>query len=143
MENEIQFVFHFLFSWKNWKTNYLNRPRLVLWLLLQVWSTRYSRASSCRVSWGFLLCNGQADIENPLLENSWCMLMFIAGCYFHIWFIFNDFLIVKVDLKYKQKPRKINVKDFILWSVAKITTLVWNIFSSSDKLFPLRRTYPH
>ena len=143
MENEIQFVFHFLFSWKNWKTNYLNRPRLVLWLLLQVWSTRYSRASSCRVSWGFLLCNGQADIENPLLENSWCMLMFIAGCYFHIWFIFNDFLIVKVDLKYKQKPRKINVKDFILWSVAKITTLVWNIFSSSNKLFPLRRTYPH
>ena len=143
MENEIQFVFHFLFSWKNWKTNYLNRPRLVLWLLLQVWSTRYSRASSCRVSWGFLLCNGQADIENPLLENSWCMLMFIAGCYFHIWFIFNDFLIVKVDLKYKQKPRKINVKDFILWSVAKITTLVWNIFSSSNKLFPLRQTYPH
>ena len=143
MENEIQFVFHFLFSWKNWKTNYLNRPRLVLWLLLQVWSTRYSRASSCRVSWGFLLCNGEADIENPLLENSWCMLMFIAGCYFHIWFIFNDFLIVKVDLKYKQKPRKINVKDFILWSVAKITTLVWNIFSSSNKLFPLRRTYPH
>ena len=143
MENEIQFVFHFLFSWKNWKTNYLNRPRLVLWLLLQVWSTRYSRASSCRVSWGFLLCNGQADIENPLLENSWCMLMFIAGCYFHIWFIFNDFLIVKVDLKYKQKPRKINVKDFILWSVAKITTLVWNIFSSSNKLFPLRRTNPH
>ena len=143
MENEIQFVFHFLFSWKNWKTNYLNRPRLVLWLLLQVWSTRYSRASSCRVSWGFLLCNGQADIENPLLENSWCMLMFIAGCYFHIWFIFNEFLIVKVDLKYKQKPRKINVKDFILWSVAKITTLVWNIFSSSNKLFPLRRTYPH
>ena len=143
MENEIQFVFHFLFSWKNWKTNYLNRPRLVLWLLVQVWSTRYSRASSCRLPWGFLLCNGQADTENPLLENSWCMLLFIAGCYFHIWFIFNDFLIVKVDLKYKQKPRKINVKDFILWSVAKITTLFWNIFSSSNKLFPLRRTYPH
>ena len=143
MENEIQFVFHFLFSWKNWKTNYLNRPRLVLWLLVQVWSTRYSRASSCRLPWGFLLCNGQADTENPLLENSWCMLLFIAGCYFHIWFIFNDFLIVKVDLKYKQKPRKINVKDFILWSVAKITTLIWNIFSSSNKLFPLRRTYPH
>ena len=143
MENEIQFVFHFLFSWKNWKTNYLNRPRLVLWLLVQVWSTRYSRASSCRLPWGFLLCNGQVDTENPLLENSWCILMFIAGCYFHIWFIFNDFLIVKVDLKYKQKPRKINVKDFILWSVAKITTLIWNIFSSSNKLFPLRRTYPH
>ena len=140
MENEIQFVFHFLFSWKNWKTNYLNRPRLVLWLLLQVWSTRYSRASSCRVSWGFLLCNGQADIENPLLENSWCMLMFIAGCYFHIWFIFNDFLIVKVDLKYKQKPRKINEKDFILCSVARITPLIWNTFSRSKKLF---RTYPH
>ena len=71
--------------------------------------------------------------------------IYIAGCYFHICFIFIvncnikqtsklrgvllnsfknsfiNFLKVKVDLMYTQKPRKINKKDFILCSVAKIT----------------------
>ena len=35
MENEIQFVFRFLFSWRNWKRNYLKISRLTLWLKYQ------------------------------------------------------------------------------------------------------------
>ena len=53
---------------------------------------------------------------------------------------FINILIVKVDLKCKQKPREINEKDFILCSVARITPLIWNTFSCLNKLFPLRRT---
>ena len=53
MENEIQLVFRFLFSWRNWKTNYLNRSRLTLWLFSQVWSTRYWKGGSCQVPWYF------------------------------------------------------------------------------------------
>ena len=95
--------------------------------------------------------------------------VYIAGCYFHIWIIFIvncdivtrnnsqpswvvllkpsqkpyiNFLILKACLKYKQKVRKINVKDFILCSVARITPLIWNTFSCSNKLFPLRQAYP-
>ena len=49
-----------------------------------------------------------------------------------------NFLIVKVDLKFKQKPRKINVKDFILHTVPRATPIIWNTTSCSNKLFPLR-----
>ena len=77
--------------------------------------------------------------------------VYTAGCYFHISFIVKvncdkkhilNLLILKAGLKYKQKPRKINVKDFILFSVARITPLTWNTFSCSNKLFSLLRTYP-
>ena len=143
MKTEIQFVFHFSFSWRKWKTNCLNRSRLILWLLLQVWSTRYSRASSCQVPWGFLLWNGHAGTKNPLFRKQ--LMYFNVYCWLLLSYLvhFNGFLIVKVDLKYKQKPRKINVKDFILCSVARIILLIWNTLSCSNKLFPLRRTNPH
>ena len=36
MKDEIQFVFRFLFSWRNWKRNYLKISRLTLWLFSQV-----------------------------------------------------------------------------------------------------------
>ena len=85
MENEIQFVFHFSFSWINWKRNY---SRLTLWLFSQVWYTRYSRASSCQVPWGFPLCNCHADTKNPLFRKQLVYFnVYIACCYFHNWFI--------------------------------------------------------
>ena len=72
----LSFVFHFH---KKWKTKYspffifhfhegllLNSSRLALWLFSQVWSTRYSKASSCQVPWDFTLCNGHASTKNPL-----------------------------------------------------------------------------
>ena len=91
MENEIQIVFRFSFSWRNWKTNYRNRSRLILWLLSQVWFTRYSRASSSQVNWGFPLCSGNADTKNMLFRKQLMYFnVYIAGCYFHIWFIFID-----------------------------------------------------
>ena len=54
--------------------------------------------------------------------------------------------IIKVDLKFKQKPWEINMKDFILCSVAKtmpIVWIVWNILScsiapASSNLFSLK-----
>ena len=36
---------------------------------------------------------------------------------------------VKVDLKFEQKARKINVKDFILFSVGRTIPITWNTFS--------------
>ena len=56
--------------------------------------------------------------------------------------LFINFLIVKIDSKYKQKSRKINEKDFILYSVARIKQLIWNTFSCLNRLFPLRRGNP-
>ena len=97
MENEIQFIFHFSFSWRNWKTTYLNRSRLTLRLLSQVWATRYSRASSCQVPWGFLLCNGHADTKNPLFRKQLMYFnVYIASWYFHIGFI----IIINCDVKH-------------------------------------------
>ena len=61
MENEIRLIFHFSFSRRNWKTNYLKGSRLTLWLFSQVWSTGYLRTSSCQVPWNFLPCNDHAD----------------------------------------------------------------------------------
>ena len=92
------FVFHF--SWRNWKTNYLNRSRLVLWSLSQVWSTRYSKASSCQVPWGFPKCSVHADTKNSLFRKQVMDFnVYIAGCYFHIWFVF----IVNCDIKHTSR----------------------------------------
>ena len=85
MENELQLIFRLSFSWGNWRTKYLNRSRLTLWLFSQVCSTRYSRASSCQVPWGFPLCNGHTDTKNPLFRKQLMYFnVYIAGCYFHI-----------------------------------------------------------
>ena len=46
----------------------------------------------------------------------------------------NSFKTRKVDLKFKQKPGKINVKDFVLCSVARTIPLIWNTVTCSNKL---------
>ena len=74
------------------------------------------------------LPNGHADNKNPLFRKQQKS--------------FINVLIVKVHLKYKQKPRKIIVQDFILCSVARIAPLISNTFSCSNKLLLLRQTYP-
>ena len=48
----------------------------------------------------------------------------------------NSFKILKVDLKFKQKPLKINVEDFILCSVGRTISIILNTFSSSNKIVP-------
>ena len=55
---------------------------------------------------------------------------------------FIIFFIVKVDFKFLQKPRKTNVKDYIICSISRTKPILWNAFSCSNKLLPLRRTYP-
>ena len=104
MENEIQFIFRFSFSWRNWKTKYLNRSRLTLWLFSQVCSTRYSRASSCQVSLGLPpLCNGHADTKNrPFRKQLIYFNVYIAGCYFHIWLILK----VSCDIKHSRSSHR-------------------------------------
>ena len=77
MENEMQLFFRFLFSWRIWKKNYLIRSRWTLWLFSQVWSTRYSRASSCQDPWVF---HCPAVTQTPrirCLESSWYSSMFM------------------------------------------------------------------
>ena len=64
MGNEIQFIFCFSFSWRNWKMNYLKKSRSALWLFSQVWRTRHLRAGSCQVHWYFPLKNCYADTRN-------------------------------------------------------------------------------
>ena len=74
MESEIQFIFRFSSSWRNWKKNYLKQSRLPLWLFSQLWSTCYTRASSCQVPWDFVIT------QTPrirCLENNRCILMFM------------------------------------------------------------------
>ena len=46
---------------------------------------------------------------------------------------FINFLIVKVDLKFKQKPRNINVTDFILRPVARAIPIIWNTLRCLNK----------
>ena len=104
MENEIQFIFRFSFSWRNWKTKYLNislnRSRLTLWLFSQVCSTRNSGASSCEVPWGFPLYNDHSDTKNSLSRKQLMYFnVYIAGCYLHIWFI----LIVNCKIKHTSR----------------------------------------
>ena len=55
---------------------------------------------------------------------------------------FIIFFIVKVDLKFLQKRRKTNVNDYIICSISRTKPILWNAFSCSNKLLPLRRTYP-
>ena len=160
MENETQFVFRISFSWKNWKTNYLNRSRLTLWLFSNAWSARYSKVSSCQVPWDFPLYSGHADTKNLLFRKH--INIYITGCYFRISFILivncdlkhiskillnslqKSFInLKKVDLKFKRTSWKINVKDFILCSVPRTVSIIWNTFSCSKKLLPFRRTHPH
>ena len=89
------------------------------------------------------------DTKNPLFGKQLMYFnVYITGCYFHICFILlfkksfiYSFKIVKVDLKFKQKLWKINVKDFMLSSVGRTIQIIWNTFSRSNKLFPLRWTY--
>ena len=103
----IQFIFRFSFSRRNWKTNYLNKSRLILWLLWQVCSTSYPRASSCQVPWGFPLYNGHADTKNLLFRKQLMYFtVYIAGCYFHISFI------VKVNCDKKHTSRNSHLEVF-------------------------------
>ena len=103
MENQLQLIFRLSFSWGNWRTKYLNRSRLTLWLFSQVCSTRYSRASSCQVPWGFPLCNGHADTKNPLFKKQLIYFnVYIAGCYFHIWLILK----VSCDIKHSRSSHR-------------------------------------
>ena len=147
---------------KKLKENYFKRSRLTLWLFSQGWSTSYSRATSCQVPWDFPLWNGHEDTKNSLFRKQLTYFnIYIAGSYFHICFILivnydikhtrrsshcevliHKILIVKVDLKFNQKPRKINVTDVLLHSVARTILIIWNTFSCSNKLFPLRWAYP-
>ena len=100
MENKIQFIFRFSFSIRNWKANYLRRSRLTLWLLSQVWSTHNSRASSCQIPGVFRLCNGHADTMDPLYRKQLMYFnVYIADCYFNIWFIF----IISCDIKHTSR----------------------------------------
>ena len=97
MENEIQFVFRFPFSWRNWKTNNLNISKLTSWILSQIWFTRYPKGSSCQVPWDFPLYNGHADTKNPLFRKQLMYFnSYITGCYFQISFI----LIVNCNIKH-------------------------------------------
>ena len=106
MKNEIQFIFRSSFSWRKWKKNYLKISRLTLWLFSQIWSTRYSSASSCQVPWDFPLCNGHADIKNPLFRKQLMYFnVYIASCYFHICFI----LIVNCNIKHTSRSRHLEV----------------------------------
>ena len=50
----------------------------------------------------------------------------------------NSLEIVKVNLKFKQKPLKIKLKDFILCPVDRKIPIIQNTFSYSNKLLPLR-----
>ena len=81
IESEIQFFFHFSFSWKNWKNNYLKISRLTLRLFSQVLSTRFSRASSCQISRDFPLYNGHAGTKNLLFRKKlmyyWLLLSYL------------------------------------------------------------------
>ena len=92
-------LIRFSFSLKKWKTKngsffvfmkelkneLLKQIKIWLWLLSQVWSTRYSRSSSCQVPWGFPLCNGHTDTKNRLFRKQLMYFnVYIAGCYFHI-----------------------------------------------------------
>ena len=43
MEKEIQYIFRFSFSWRNWKMKYLTRSRLTLWLLSRMVYTLFKR----------------------------------------------------------------------------------------------------
>ena len=99
MENKIQFIFRFSFSWRNRKTNYLRRSRLTLWLLSQVWSTHNSRASSCQIPESFPLCNDHADTKDPLYRTADVFYVYIADYYFNIWFIF----IINCDRKHTSR----------------------------------------
>ena len=116
---EIQLVFCFSFSWRHWKTNYLNRSKLTLCLFSQVWSTLYRFFKSKFVP---------SSLYNALLKLLQKSFM-------------NSLKVVKVDLKFKEKPWKINVKDFILGSVYSTIPIIWNTFSRSRKFFPFRWTY--
>ena len=150
----------FTFSKKKWKTKYssffvfmkelLKQIKMNFMIIIKVYSIIYSRASSCQVHWGFPLRNCHVDTKNSLFRKQLIILMFILLA---ASFLFRNsrsshrkgvlnFLILKAGLKYKQMPRKIKVKDFRLGSAARITPFIWNTFSCSNILFPLRRTYP-
>ena len=103
MENRMQFVFQFSFSGRNWKTNYLNRSKVTLWWFSQVWSTRYSKASSRHIPWDFLLYNSHMDNKDPLFRKQLIYFnVYIISCYFHISFI----LIVNCDIEHISKSSR-------------------------------------
>ena len=147
-------TFRFSISWRNWKTNYSKGSILTLCLFSQLWSTRYSRASPCQVDWDFPLYYGQVDTKNPLFRKQWMYfnVYILAGTFtvaegillksFQKSFI-DSLKIVKIDLKCKQKPWKINVEKFILCSIGRTIPIIWNTFLYSSQLFPLCLIYPH
>ena len=142
------------------KNELLKQIKINFMIISNAWSTRYSKASSCQVAWDFPLYSGHADTKNLLFRKH--INIYITGCYFHISFILivncdlkhisKIFLnslqksfrnLKKVDLKFKRTSWKINVKDFILCSVPRTVSIIWNTFSCSKKLRPFRRTHPH
>ena len=121
---------------------------MVYTLLKSKFVSRSLKFSAVMVTWTPKIC---------CLKNSGCILMFtfwlLLSYYqnqtswgvllksFQKSFI-KSLKIVKVDLKCKQKPWKINVKKFILCSVDMTLPIIWNTFSCSNKLFSLCWTYP-
>ena len=139
-------------------------------MFLQLWSTGYSKVSRCQVPWYFLLCNVTWTPRIHYLVR-WCIYfnVYITGSYF-IFVLFsqsvaiqnilaeaaivkrsrkfvqsfiNSLKIVKFDLKFKQKPWKINLNNFMLCSVCRTIPIIWNTFSCSSKLIPFCWTHPH
>ena len=134
MENDKQFIFRLPFSWRNWKNNYLKRSRLILWLFSQAYSTRYSRGSSCRVPWNFLLCNDHADTNNPLFRKQLMHLMFILLAVTLILnLLLNSITILKIIAEaaiVKCSPKVISKSNFLIVKVdfkKRLSNLTFNV----------------
>ena len=69
--------------------------------------------------------------------------VYIAGCYF-LNFLILEAAIVRCsklfNLKAGSKYKKDKREGFYTW--LELTPLIWNTFSYSNMLVPLRRTYP-
>ena len=128
-----------------------------------IWSKRFSKSTSYQVPWDFPPQNGQANTKNPLLRNQ--MMSFnvcITGCYFHTCFILlancdikhisrsnhsdvSPKVLPKVThklfknrkswFKIQAKVLKNICKGFFASSVVRTTSIIWDAFSSSNKLF--------
>ena len=101
-ENEKQntVYFSFFIFMKKLKKELLKKIKINFMVIFISMSTRYLRASSCRVPWDLPLCNDQADIKNPLFRKQLMYFnVYIAGCYFQICFI----LIVNGDIKHTSR----------------------------------------
>ena len=144
---------------KELKNELFKEIKIILTIIFTSCSTIYSKATLCHFSWDFPLYNSHVDTKYPLIRKQMiCFDVYISRCYFHSYSysqlrykttiyqkqLQKSFIhsLKIIDLKFKQNLWKINVKVFLLCSVASTTPIFWNTLSYSKKLFQLRQTYP-